>query len=141
LNKLPSDAWLVKRGSSVKIPAVLYPELIFITTMLYSILIFSRNKSGDSYESSNHDLSHCFVSWHPLGMSNEFPRNVHIYKEIQYFVYSFKDTLKSMQELSPLKDQRPLKKSFCLLSLTFSIINYNKHLLKKNKVTQTLFII
>ena len=60
----------------------------------------------------NHDLSHCFVSWGPLEMSHEFPRNVHICKEIRYFVYSFKGTLKSMQELLPLKNQRPLKKSF-----------------------------
>ena len=81
----------------------------------------------------NYDLSHCFVSWGPLEMSHEFPRNVHICKKIQYFVYSFKGTLKSMQELFPLKDQRPLKKSFCILSLTFSIIIYNKHVLNKIK--------
>ena len=66
-------------------------------------------------------------------MSHKFPRNIHICKEIQYFVYSFKGTLKAMQELSPHKDQRPLKKSFCILSLTFSFINYNEHLLKKFK--------
>ena len=64
-------------------------------------------------------------------MSHKFPRNIHICKEIQYFVYSFKVTLKSMQELSPLKDQRPQKKF--LHSVPYiSVINYKKHLVKEN---------
>ena len=63
INKLTSDAQLVKWSSLVKIPALLYPELIFTTTMLYSILIFKRISLEILMNPQNHDLSHCFGSW------------------------------------------------------------------------------